>query len=362
MQQPSGTIVPATAPAPAAMRDPIDTARLEQYLQGRIAPFRGPLTIAQFPVGQSNPTYRVNTADGRSYALRKKPSGTLLPSAHAIDREFRVITALDKAGFPVATPVLYCEDASIIGTAFYLMDFVEGRSYWDQALPGMSRAQRYAIWDELNRVMARLHAVDFGAIGLQDYGKTGDYLGRQIRRWSSQYRASETERIDAMDKLIEWLPHNIPPGDETSIVHGDFRLDNVIFHPTEDRIIAVLDWELSTLGHPLADFAYLAVSYHMPVTVFPSIAGLDLEALGIPSESEFARIYCARTGRAALDPAAWNYYIAYNLFRIAAISQGVGKRALDGNASSADGAEVGKKARPIAELAWSLVAHLAGDA
>ena len=341
------------------MRDRIDPVRLEQYLHGRIEPFRGPLEVMQFPVGQSNPTYRITTADGRRYALRKKPGGALLPSAHAIDREFRVITALHAADFPVARPVLYCDDDSIIGTAFYLMDFVDGRSYWDQALPAMTRAERYQIWDELNRVMARLHGVDYKAIGLETYGKTGDYLGRQIRRWSTQYRASETEQIEAMDKLIEWLPQNIPPGDETSIVHGDFRLDNVIFHPTEFRIIAVLDWELSTLGHPLADFAYLAVSYHMPVTVFPSIAGLDLQALGIPTEEQFRQIYCARTGRPPLDLAAWNYYIAYNLFRIAAISQGVGKRALDGNASSADGAEVGRKARPIAELAWSLVAHLA---
>ena len=312
-----------------------------------------------FPVAQSTPPYRISTADGQRFALRKKPAGALLPSAHAIDREFRVITALHGVGFPVARPVHYCADDSVIGTAFYLMDFVEGRSYWDQALPGMDKAGRHAIWDELNRVMARLHGIDFGAVGLDGYGKSGDYLGRQIRRWSTQYRASETEHIEAMDKLIEWLPQHIPTGDETSIVHGDFRLDNVIFHPTEPRIIAVLDWELSTLGHPLADFAYLAVSYHMPGTIFTSIAGLDLEALGIPSEAQFMQMYCERTGRAPLDKATWNYYIAYNLFRYAAICQGVGKRALDGNASSADGAEVGRKARPIAELAWSLVAHLA---
>lgn len=340
---------------------PLDPARLEAYLRQHLAPFAGPLEVMQFPVGQSNPTYRVSTADGQRFALRKKPPGTLLPSAHAIDREFRVITALHAAGFPVATPVHYCTDESVVGTAFYLMDFVEGRSYWDQALPDMEPAERHALWDELNRVIARLHGVDYRAIGLESYGKTGDYLARQIRRWSTQYRNSETESIAAMDQLIAWLPRHIPAGDETSIVHGDFRLDNVIFHPTEPRIIAVLDWELSTLGHPLVDFAYLAVAWHMPVTVFPSIAGLDLETLGIPSEAQFMHMYCERTGRAPLDQATWNYYIAYNLFRYAAICQGVGKRAMDGNAASADGAAVGRKARPIAELAWSLVAHLAAE-
>jgi len=339
----------------------LDADRLEQYLHRHLAPFSGPLEIMQFPVGQSNPTYRISTADGQRFALRKKPAGVLLPSAHAIDREFRVITALHGVGFPVARPLHYCDDDSVIGTAFYLMDFVEGRSYWEQSLPGLEKAERFAIWDELNRVMARLHGIDYRDVGLESYGKTGDYLARQIRRWSTQYRASETETIEAMDKLIDWLPHHIPAGDETSIVHGDFRLDNVIFHPTEPRIIAVLDWELSTLGHPLADFAYLAVSYHMPGHIFTSIAGLDLEALGIPSEAQFMRMYCERTGRPPLDKATWNYYIAYNLFRYAAICQGVGKRAMDGNASSADGAEVGRKARPIAELAWSLVAHLAAE-
>jgi aminoglycoside phosphotransferase (APT) family kinase protein len=348
----------ATMTAPLRNRDPLDAERLAQYLAGRIPGLRAPLLIEQFPVGQSNPTFKVTSADGRRYALRKKPAGTLLPSAHAIDREYRVIGALGAAGFPVAPPVLYCDDASIIGTEFYLMDFVDGRGYWDQSLPGMRPAERRAIWDELNRVIAQLHGIDFRAAGLEGYGKTGDYLARQIRRWSTQYNASATETIEAMDKLIAWLPHNIPPGDETSIVHGDFRLDNVIFHPTEPRIIAVLDWELSTLGHPLADFAYLAVAWHMPVKVFPSIAGMDHAALGIPTESEFVQAYCERTGRAPLDPAAWNYYIAYNLFRIAAISHGVGKRALEGNASSADGAEVGRKARPIAELAWRLVEQL----
>jgi aminoglycoside phosphotransferase (APT) family kinase protein len=336
-----------------------DTATLEPYLRSRLEGLDGPLRFDQFTVGQSNPTYRVSAANGQNYVLRKRPSGLLLPSAHAVDREFRVISALHAAGFPVAKPHFLCTDDSIVGTAFYVMDFVAGRGLWDQALPGMSKAERYAIWDELNRVMARLHSIDFRAIGLGDYGKTGNYMARQVGRWSKQYRATDIDRIEAMDNLIDWLPHNIPEGDETTIVHGDFRLDNVIFHPTEARVLAVLDWELSTLGHPLVDFAYLATSWHMPVSIFPSIAGLDLQQLGIPSERQFVETYCGRMGRPAVDPAAWNYYIAYNLFRIAAISHGVGLRARDGNASNAAAAEVGKKARPIAELAWSLVEKIA---
>jgi aminoglycoside phosphotransferase (APT) family kinase protein len=339
--------------------DRVDATRLENYLRPRLDRLQGPLKLEQFTVGQSNPTYRVSAADGRRYVLRKKPSGLLLPSAHAVEREFRVITALHAVGFPVARPLFLCEDDSVIGTPFYLMDFVEGRGFWDQALPGLGKAERYAIWDELNRVIARLHAIDYQAIGLADYGKTGNYLARQIGRWSKQYRAPGSDRIEAMDNLIEWLPLNIPAADETSIVHGDFRLDNVIFHPTEPRILAVLDWELSTLGDPLADFAYLATSWHMPVSIFPSIAGLDLEALGIPSERQFVQTYCGRMGRATIDPAAWNYYIAYNLFRVAAIAHGVGRRAQDGNASNAAAAEVGKKARPIAEVAWALVEKMA---
>ena len=336
----------------------LDTERLLDYIQSRLGGVSGPLRLEQFTVGQSNPTFRVTASNGWRCVLRKKPAGFLLPSAHAVEREFRVITALHAVGFPVACPILLCEDAAVIGTPFYLMEFVEGRGLWDQALPGMAPAERHAIWDELNNVMARLHALDFRALGLSDYGKTGNYLQRQIARWSRQYLSTDTDRIEAMDRWIEWLPLNIPPGDETTVVHGDFRLDNVIFHPTEPRILAVLDWELSTLGDPMADFAYLATSWHMPTSIFPSIAGLDHRALGIPLEREFVEAYCRRRGRPVIDPAVWNYYIAFSLFRIAAIAHGVGRRAHDGNASNAAAAEVGRKAGPIAQFAWSLVERM----
>jgi aminoglycoside phosphotransferase (APT) family kinase protein len=336
----------------------LDKDRLLVHIQSRLEGVEGPLALDQFTIGQSNPTFRVTAGNGWRCVLRKKPAGVLLPSAHAVEREFRVITALHAVGFPVARPILLCEDAEVIGTPFYLMEFVEGRGLWDQALPGMPPAERHAIWDELNNVMAQLHALDFRALGLSDYGKTGNYLERQIARWSRQYRSTDTDQIEAMDRLIEWLPLNIPPGDETTVVHGDFRLDNVIFHPTEPRILAVLDWELSTLGDPMADFAYLATSWHMPTSIFPSIAGLDHRALGIPLEREFVEAYCRRRHRPAIDPAVWNYYIAFNLFRIAAIAHGVGRRAHDGNASNAAAAEVGRKAGPIAQVAWALVERM----
>ena len=337
----------------------LDTDRLLAYIQPRIEGMVGPLRLDQFTIGQSNPTFRVSAANGWRCVLRKKPAGVLLPSAHAVEREFRVITALHAVGFPVARPLLLCEDPRVVGTPFYLMEFVEGRGLWDQALPGIPPDERGAIWDELNRVIAQLHALDFRALGLTDHGKTGNYLERQIGRWSRQYLASETDRIDAMDRLIEWLPLNIPPGDETTVVHGDFRLDNVIFHPTEPRILAVLDWELSTLGDPMSDFAYLATSWHMPTSIFPSIAGLDHAALGLPMERAFVEAYCRRRHRPVIAPAVWNYYIAFNLFRIAAIAHGVGRRAQDGNASNAAAAEVGRKAGPIAQVAWSLVERMA---
>jgi aminoglycoside phosphotransferase (APT) family kinase protein len=268
---------------------------------------------------------------------------------------------LHGAGFPVARPLLLCEDPTVVGTPFYLMEHVQGRGLWDQALPGMTPAERFAIWDELNAVMARLHALDYRALGLADYGKAGNYLQRQIARWTRQYRATDSARIEAMDRLIEWLPLNIPPGDETTVVHGDFRLDNVIFHPSEPRILAVLDWELSTLGDPMADFAYLATSWHMPTSIFPSIAGLDHAALGLPLERAFVEAYCRRRRRPPIEPAAWNYYIAFSLFRIAAIAHGVGRRAEEGNASNAAAAEVGRKAGPIAAVAWSLVEKMARE-
>jgi aminoglycoside phosphotransferase (APT) family kinase protein len=330
-------------------RHRLDTKALEPLLREHGLP--GPIAAEQFKGGQSNPTYLLTARDGR-LVLRAKPgpAAKLLPSAHAVEREFRVITALAQAGFPVPRTHFLCEDESVIGRAFYVMDYVEGRVLWDQSLPGMSRSGRAAVYDEMNRVIAALHAVDHLRAGLADFGRPGNYFERQIARWSKQYRASETERIDAMDRLIDWLPAHVPPGDETGIVHGDFRMDNLIFHPSEPRILAVLDWELSTLGHPLADFSYHCMSWHIPPGKFRGIAGLDLEALGIPREADYIRSYCARCGRGGMEN--WNFYLAYNLFRIAAILQGVAKRALEGTASSAEAQDAGSRARPLAELGW----------
>jgi aminoglycoside phosphotransferase (APT) family kinase protein len=342
---------------PVEERHRIDAGRLAQFLRGKIDDWSGELAIEQFKGGQSNPTYRI-TAGAKRYALRRKPPGKLLPSAHAVEREYKVIKALHRVGFPVARSYALCEDESVIGTAFYVMDCVEGRVLWDQALPDMTRVARAAIWDELNRVIAWLHGIDYNAVGLEDFGKPGDYIARQVSRWSKQYRASELERIEEMDRLIEWLPAHIPPGDETSVVHGDFRLDNTVFHPTEPRILAVLDWELSTLGHPLADFAYHCMSWHIAPGKFRGIAGLDLAALGIPSERQYVELYCKRSGRQGIDPSTWDYYMAYNLFRIAAITQGIAKRVVDGTAASEYAREAGSRTRPLAELGWAQVENI----
>ena len=330
---------------PVEERHRIDAAALGRFLGFEI--FR----IEQFKGGQSNPTYKIND----KYVLRRKPPGKLLPSAHAVDREYRVIKALHPTGFPVAKPHVLCEDESVIGTAFYVMDFVEGRVLWDQALPGMTKRERGEIWDALNRVMAQLHTIDYRAVGLEEFGKPGNYIERQITRWTKQYQASETERIESMDNLIAWLPKNIPPSAATTVVHGDFRLDNTIFHPTEPRVLAVLDWELSTLGDPLADFAYHCMSWHIPPGQFRGIGGLDLASLGIPSEADYVGRYCERTGRGAINQSHWDFYIAYNLFRIAAILQGIMKRVVDGTAASAHARDAGKRAKPMAELGWQQV-------
>jgi aminoglycoside phosphotransferase (APT) family kinase protein len=340
---------PTTDSVSADERHRLDMGALEGFLGDR--GFRGPLAVERFPGGQSNPTYLISGKSGR-LVLRAKPApaAKLLPSAHAVEREFRVITALGKAGFPVPRAHFLCEDEAVIGRAFYVMDYVEGRVFWEQSLPGMNAGERGAIYDEMNRVIAALHALDYTAAGLADFGKPGNYFARQIGRWSKQYRSSETEPIPAMDRLIEWLPANVPPGDETAVVHGDFRMDNLIFHPSEPRILAVLDWELSTLGHPLADFSYHCMSWHIPPGEFRGIAGLDLESLGIPREPDYIRSYCARTGRDGIGN--WNFYLAYNLFRIAAILQGVAKRALEGTASSAQAQDAGRRAGPLSELGW----------
>ena len=314
--------------------------------------FQAPLTVEQFKGGQSNPTFLLRSADER-YVLRRKPPGKLLPSAHAVDREFKVISALQGTDVPVAKTYTLCLDDSVIGTAFYIMSYVEGRVIWDGAMPGSNPVERAAVYDELNRVMAALHKVDYQSVGLGDYGKPSNYIERQTGRWIKQYRASETERIEAMENLMQWLPQNIPAGDETTIVHGDYRIDNAIFHRSEPRMLAVLDWELSTLGHPLADFAYHCMYWRLVPGEFRGIAGLDHKALGIPTEEEYVETYCRRTGRGHIPN--WDFYMAYNMFRLAAILQGIMGRVVDGTASNAHAMEQGKRARPMAEAGWRQV-------
>jgi aminoglycoside phosphotransferase (APT) family kinase protein len=336
-----------------------DADALESHLTRELSGFKGPLSVEQFKGGQSNPTYKLVTP-GRSWVMRSKPgpAARLLPSAHAIEREFRVMRALAGHGVPVARMALLCEDEGVIGRAFYVMEFVDGRVLWDQSLPGLANAERGAIYDEMNRVIAALHSVDVAAAGLADFGKPGNYFDRQIGRWTKQYQASATEPIDAMDRLIEWLPAHMPASARddarVSVVHGDYRLDNLIFDHAEPRIVAVLDWELSTLGHPLADFSYHCMAWHIPPGTFRGIGGLDLAALGIPGEREYVARYCARTGRGDPDAllADWNFYLAYNLFRLASITQGIAKRVVDGIASSAQARATGSATRPLAEMAW----------
>ena len=336
---------------PVTEKQRFDVARLESYLREHVDGYGGALEVEQFKGGQSNPTYRLS-AGGKRYVMRAKPgpAAKLLPSAHAVEREFRVISALGKTGIPVPRTYALCEDEAVIGRAFYIMDCVEGRVLWDQALPGMSALERGAIYAEMNRVIAALHSVDYAAIGLADFGKPGNYFARQIGRWSRQYQASETEKLEAMDNLIAWLPNNIPAGDETAIVHGDYRMDNLLFHPSEPKVLAILDWELSTLGHPLADFSYHCMSWRIPPGQFRGISGLDLAALGIPAEQDYVAAYCKRTGRERIDN--WDFYLSYNMFRIAAILQGIKKRSVDGTAASAHAADAGARVQPMAKLAW----------
>jgi aminoglycoside phosphotransferase (APT) family kinase protein len=348
-----------TGTRPVSDQHAFDIAALERWLTPRLDGFAGPLTVEMFKGGQSNPTYKLITPT-RQYVMRAKPGpgAKLLPSAHAIEREFRVMSALAGTGVPVAQMHVLCEDESVIGRAFYVMECVQGRVLWEQSLPGLTKPQRAAIYDEMNRVLAALHSVKPDAIGLADYGKPGNYFERQIGRWSKQYQASITQPIPEMDRLIEWLPKNIPAmaRDESlvSVVHGDYRLDNLMFHPSEPRILAVLDWELSTLGHPLADFSYHCMSWHIPPGTFRGINGLDLPSLGIPSEQDYIARYCERTGFAtpAQLQADWSFYLAYNMFRLAAILQGIAKRVEAGTASSAQAVKSGAGARPLAEMAW----------
>ncbi len=344
---------------PVAGALPFDVGALEAHLQRELPGFAGPVTVEQFKGGQSNPTYKLVTPQ-RAYVMRTKPgpAAKLLPSAHAVEREYRVMKGLAGSGVPVAQMHLLCEDEAVIGRAFYVMQFMDGRVLWDQALPDMTPAGRGAIYDEMNRVIAALHGVDVVAAGLDGFGKPGNYFERQIGRWSKQYLASVTEEITEMDRLIAWLPAHLPASaldaSQVSVVHGDFRLDNLVFDKAESRIIAVLDWELSTLGHPLADFSYHCMAWHIPPGTFRGIGGLDHEALGIPSEREYVERYCQRSGRSDPDAlmADWNFYLAYNLFRLAAITQGIARRVVDGTAASAQARASGAATRSLSEMAW----------
>jgi aminoglycoside phosphotransferase (APT) family kinase protein len=331
-----------------------DVAALERYLRERLPGFAGPLTVRQFRGGQSNPTYHL-AAGGRDYVLRRKPPGKLLPSAHAVDREYRVLAALAAhTDVPVPRPHLLCEDEGVIGTIFYVMDCVHGRIFRDANLPGATRAERSAIYDSMNDVLARLHTVDWQKLGLADFGRPGNYYARQIHRWSQQYRASETETIEAMERLMEWLPKNIPASDETTLVHGDYRPGNMIVHPTEPRVVAVLDWELSTLGHPMADLAYNCMPYHLGHE-WEGLREAPLAELGIPTEEAYLAAYCRRTGRAGIED--WDFYIAFAEFRLAAIAQGIMGRV---TANDPNARERGERARPLAEAGWRLVESRAG--
>ena len=329
-----------------------DVGALERYLERHVEGFEGPLHVQQFLGGQSNPTYCLS-AGGQRYVLRRKPPGKLLPSAHAVEREFRVIAALAATGVPVPRAYTLCEDPGVIGTAFYVMEYVPGRILSDPALPELSPEERARIYDHMNEVLARLHRLDWQALGLGDFGRPGNYYARQIHRWTSQYRASETERIEAMERLMEWLPAHIPEDDRTTLVHGDFRLGNTVVHPTEPRLVAVLDWELSTLGHPFADLAYNCLPYRLSPVEFDGFLGEDLAKLGIPSEEAYLAAYCRRTGRDGIPH--WDFYIAFAMFRLAGIAQGIMGRVIAGTANAPNARERGARARPLAETGWALV-------
>jgi len=334
---------------PVEEKHRFDEAALGAWMAANVDGFDGPMAVRQFKGGQSNPTYQLVTPR-QTYVLRRKPPGKLLASAHAVDREFRVISALYPTGFPVARPFGLCDDESVLGTVFYIMAHVEGRIIWDGAIPGAAPADRRAIYEAQVETLARLHTTDVAAVGLQDYGRPGNYFARQIHRWSKQYRDSETQSLPSMDRLMDWLPATAPDDDQTSIVHGDYRLDNMILFPDRHGVAAVLDWELSTLGNPLADFTYLMMNWVMPQEGGRSgLAGLDLEALGIPSIDACVAQYCALTGRSGLPNMNW--YFAYNLFRLAAICQGIAGRVRDGTASSPQAAAMGARVPLLAESA-----------
>ena len=348
---PLTSLTAETAPVLAQHR--FDEAALTRYMTAHIEGFSPPLSVGQVRGGMSNPTFILTDGADRRYVLRKKPPGTLLPSAHAVDREFRIISALWQTAVPVARPYALCQDPAVLGVDFYIMDFVEGRVFRGYALPELEPDQRRAVYETMLDTLAAIHRVDFRALGLADYGRVGGYMGRQLRRWSQQYAASKTDELPAMERLMAWLPEHLPDDDEPTIAHGDFRLENLIFHPTEPRVLAVVDWELSTLGAPLSDLAYTCLPYHVPDDIRGDITGLDFATCGIPSEQEAVARYCRQMGRPQVEH--WNFHVVFSLFRLAAIVQGVYKRALDGNASSPEAITRGEKCRQFATAAWALV-------
>jgi aminoglycoside phosphotransferase (APT) family kinase protein len=328
---------------------------LRDWMRAHVPGFAGALGARAFAGGQSNPTYRLTSSSG-DYVLRRKPPGKLLPGAHAVDREFRVLRALAGSVVPVATPLAWCDDDAVIGSSFYVMDYVPGRIFLDPRLPGIASAERAEMFDAMNAVIASLHGIDWRAAGLESFGRAGGFLARQIARWSQQYRAATIEKIPAMDRLIEWLPAHLPAADEVSLVHGDYRIDNLIFHPTEPRIVAVLDWELSTIGDPLADFGYHASCWRIAPDLFRGLAGVDLAALNIPTERQYLAAYCRRTGRDGV--ADWEFYLVYAVFRLAAIMHGILQRAVDGSAAGADAFDIGRRGPRTAAVAWELAQSL----
>ncbi len=333
------------------LETPEGRASLDRWMQAQVDGFRGPLEVRKFAGGQSNPTYLVSAASGR-YVLRSRPWGPILPTAHAVDREFRILTALGGSDVPVPRPLALCQNEDVIGRMFYIMAHVEGRVEYDPRLPGYSTEDRARIFDSMNQTVAKLHSLDPERLGLSEFGRPGSYVERQVNRWTEQYRASEGAPIEAMDRLIDWLPAHMPAESDVRVIHGDYRLDNLILHPTEPRVTAVLDWELWTLGDPMVDFAYHMLTWRVSPDLFRGLAGVDHAALGIPDETDYLDRYLARTGLP--HPKNWEFFLVFSLFRIAAILQGIARRAEDGTAADANAARTGTRARPLAERAWDM--------
>ena len=344
---------------PVQEKHRFDEQSLGRFMSAHVDGFTPPVRVEQFKGGQSNPTYRLTDGAGRRYVLRRKPPGKLLPSAHAVDREFRVISALNRTDVPTPRAYALSEDESVVGTPFYIMEYCDGRVLWDPLLPDVPKEGRRDIYRAKFEALARLHRVDHAALGLSDFGRPGSYVARQISRWGKQYKASETEKIESMDRLFDWLPANLPANDETVLVHGDYRLDNMIFHATEPRVLGIIDWEISTLGDPLAELSYLCMLWRTPKD-WGGLLGHDLDALGLPTESEMVDYYSSLSKRSVPEAALWEFYMAYNLFRVSCIRQGVYARSLDGTASNVRAADSGKLVKPAADLAWDIVRNMSG--